>query len=275
MQRIEPTHGESHSSAGERWALVQRLSGTGTNAGEWFSTPADIRAVDLASKRLIKQGEPIDSTLMETLASRGNAFGGLDVTKRPLTLMTPSGSANAVSMQSAIASSSRPNDARTLGDVLLRKASLKMAQWKKRPKAGGFGSIVRLGECLIKVAPTDRTVSKMPVRSTWAPTFGPTYDSSDASGGAGLYSSIDAVYERSWCVHKSNDTEQVAQTGWWGSLEPSDDENESTMEPRQNIDHIFAENRDMIEELQEWQSYRAGSLALAEATEREQLVGES
>ena len=58
---------------------MQKISGSGSNAGEWFSAPVDARALDTAMKRLDQMGGAIDSTLLETLASRGNAFGGYEI----------------------------------------------------------------------------------------------------------------------------------------------------------------------------------------------------
>ena len=113
MARIQPSNLDASSST--RWALVQMTPG-----GDVFTSPADPRMEDAAARKL-----DVDSTLLETLAE-SNGFGN----------------ATAVTLQSATASSSRP--VRTLNESLVRRASLKMAEWKR--KTGGFGSIVKGGE---------------------------------------------------------------------------------------------------------------------------------
>ena len=98
-------------------------------------------------------------------------------------------------------------------------------------------------------------------RDSWTPSFAPTYDSSHAVG-AGLYSTIDAAYERAWHRRKR---ETGADIGWYG-LESY---------PPESPDEVLAENATLIDELQAWQDFRARSHGPATPSEREQLVGES
>ncbi|KAK8869797.1 hypothetical protein IAR55_000365 [Kwoniella newhampshirensis] len=100
----------------------------------------------------------------------------------------------------------------------------------------------------------------------FAPTFGPTFDSTYASG-QGYYSTIEAMHERTrhkeW-QRRTLKRSRIEETQWSG---------EGKGKKRETVDDILAENSDMIKELQAWQDIRVRK-GVKEATEREQLVGE-
>ncbi|ORX39882.1 hypothetical protein BD324DRAFT_615370 [Kockovaella imperatae] len=217
MRRIQP---EEHLDTGSttRWGLMQK-----TPQGEYFSSPADLRVEDAMSRRL-----NIGTTVLETLAARGDSFG----------------SAMPMTVQSTLASASRPT--RTLSESLVRKASLKMGEWKQKRATGGFGSIVR---------------GVTPIVNGWTPSFAPTYDSVHTVG-LGFTSTIDAAYERAW-HRRWACPEPPANTGWWGSTE----------EQIESVDQSLEDNSSLIEELQEWQAYRVRA-NLNSPTERELLAAD-
>nr|XP_031862788.1 uncharacterized protein CI109_001800 [Kwoniella shandongensis]KAA5529860.1 hypothetical protein CI109_001800 [Kwoniella shandongensis] len=178
-----------------------------------------------------KKGE---GSLLETMAASGTQFAN----------------AAAVSIQSALGGSTGP----TLSESVIRRASLKMKRWKevRANKQGGFGSVTR---GVTTVGDT-----------TFTPAFGPTFDSTFASG-QGYYSTIQGMHEhtrhKEW-QRRTLRRSRVEDTQWTGVGKGKD---------RETVDDILAENGEMIEELQAWQEVRVRK-GVREATEREQLVAE-
>ncbi len=247
----------------ERWALMQKTPGhgLGTAGGDWFTAAADLREVEAARKRMgVKNGE----TLLSNLAAGEKKFGAAQPLVVQATEPLGQGKGNVPS----------------LSESLIRRASLKAQRWKESHAArrrSGFGSVLH------EITPVVQSVG-------WTPTFGPSYDSTNAQG-LGYYSTLDLMHERRRNhLHKEVTAKVIAideEDGWYGTIEADGKENKPTVtekgdaangekedEIKTDADAILAANAERIDELQKWQEVRVLRGDSEWASERERAVAD-
>ncbi|WVQ98746.1 hypothetical protein IAU59_005877 [Kwoniella sp. CBS 9459] len=152
----------------------------------------------------------------------------------------------------------------TLSDSVIRRASLKMNRWKEKralTRNGGFGSIPR-GVAIPTVAPV-----------IFTPSFGPSFDSTLTSGEQGYYSTLEGMHEcarhREWASRVLRRSKLNEEGGYYGILNKEEDGGEK----RKTVDHVLAENNDMITELHAWQDLRLRK-GVSVVSEREDQLAE-
>ncbi|GMK59476.1 hypothetical protein CspeluHIS016_0800820 [Cutaneotrichosporon spelunceum] len=248
----------------ERWALMQKTPGhgLGTAGGDWFTSAADLREVEAARKRLnVKNGE----TLLSNLAAGDKKFGAA----QPLVVQAtePLG----------LGKGKVPS----LSESLIRRASLKAQRWKESHAArrrSGFGGVLH------EVTPV--------IQSTgWTPTFGPSYDSTNAQG-LGYYSTLDLMHERRRRhLHNEVTAKIIAideDDGWYGTLGAVNDKENKPVETdnsdatngkkmddaNEDTDAVLSANAERIDELQKWQEVRVLRGDSEWVSERERAVAD-
>ncbi|KAL7423983.1 hypothetical protein Q5752_001568 [Cryptotrichosporon argae] len=252
--------------APERWALVQKTPPSGASGGEWFTSAADLGAVEKA--------ERVDGPgLLGRLAAASDKLG----------YATP------VSLQTT---SQPPAHVPRLGETVIRRASLKAQRWKEqrlsRRAGGGFGAIS---------APVRAVAGPSAAAGpSWSPSFAPTMDSSH-SAGAGWDSTVCAMHEkarvRAWRRAVGAWARGPEGEGWHGVLEDAsrrigdaDDEAEAEDEDDagmsvckdkgkgRSVNDVLAGNAALIAELQAWQDLRLVQGDQEWITQREQLAAD-
>ncbi|BEJ18218.1 hypothetical protein CspHIS471_0704950 [Cutaneotrichosporon sp. HIS471] len=247
----------------ERWALMQKTPGhgLGTAGGDWFTAVADLREVEAARKRLgIKNGE----TLLSNLAAGDKKFGA----------------AQPLIVQATEPLGQGKGKVPSLSESLIRRASLKAQRWKESHAArrkSGFGSVLH-------------EVTPVAQNTAWTPTFGPSYDSSNAQG-LGYYSTLHLMHERRRRhLHAEVTANIIAideDDGWYGTLEMGDKKNkpaeedkintangEKVGEAKEDADAVLSANAERIDELKKWQEVRVVRGDVEWVSDRERAVAD-
>ncbi|WVR05222.1 hypothetical protein IAU60_002234 [Kwoniella sp. DSM 27419] len=134
-----------------------------------------------------------------------------------------------------------------LTETIIRKASLKANKWKELRDTRGLG--VEFGSTR---------------KGGFTPSFGPSYDSTQATGGHGFYSTLDGMHERARYREFTARVRRVGNHPDHGGYAGNDE----ISRPQPSANDVLEENAAMIGELQAWQQMRV-KMGIAEATERE------
>ncbi|WRT67150.1 uncharacterized protein IL334_004116 [Kwoniella shivajii] len=107
--------------------------------------------------------------------------------------------------------------------------------------------------------------------TTFTASFGPTFDSYEATGGQGYYSAVEGMHEHArhneWSNRVLGKSKHIEEGGYFGVVDSGKGKSKET------VDDILAENGALIAELQAWQEVRINK-GVPTVTEREQQVAE-